>query len=197
MSKRPLICVFAGSQMPSDPVEREAAVAAAQALGEAIGREGYDILYGGGPNGLMGVVARAANKTGAHVNVITLERFSSDVEIEGADRVVAKNEFERFPWFLERKPLAFFVLPGGTGTMREALQALETIVYDGAPPVVFVRVGDFMKGIRDAFKNSVKTGFVDRKYKNSMQIWWPGRPLIRPIEKARRIPASKSCAAIS
>lgn len=50
------VCVYCGSRMGNDP----AYGADAQALGTALARNGWRLVYGAGDVGLMGTVARAA-----------------------------------------------------------------------------------------------------------------------------------------
>ncbi|MEZ0307866.1 MAG: TIGR00730 family Rossman fold protein, partial [Ramlibacter sp.] len=57
------LCVYCGSRSGAD--ERFAAAAAA--VGEWIGQQGGQLVYGGGNNGLMGVMATAALAAGGRV----------------------------------------------------------------------------------------------------------------------------------
>ncbi len=57
----PAICVFCGSS----PGVKPAYAAAAQDLGSGIGGRGWSLVFGGGNNGLMGIVARSAHGAGA------------------------------------------------------------------------------------------------------------------------------------
>ncbi|MDO8274214.1 MAG: LOG family protein, partial [Serpentinimonas sp.] len=57
------LCVFCGSRPGVD--ERHAL--AAQAVGQWIGQHGGQLVYGGGSNGLMGLLADAALDAGASV----------------------------------------------------------------------------------------------------------------------------------
>src|ERR1700679_835765 len=65
MSK-PSICVFCGASFGNDPRFRDVA----RAVGEGIGRMGYNLVFGGGALGLMGEVAKAAQDAGAEVQGI-------------------------------------------------------------------------------------------------------------------------------
>ena len=57
------ICVFCGSRSGSRADYEQAA----EQLGQALGRRGYTLVYGGGRHGLMGRVATAVLATGAEV----------------------------------------------------------------------------------------------------------------------------------
>ncbi|MEM9237638.1 MAG: TIGR00730 family Rossman fold protein, partial [Verrucomicrobiota bacterium] len=57
------ICVYCGSS----PGLRPAYTSAAEDLGEYLGSQGHELVYGGGHVGLMGSVADAALKAGGRV----------------------------------------------------------------------------------------------------------------------------------
>jgi predicted Rossmann-fold nucleotide-binding protein len=57
---RPVIALFAGSSPPKDP----AILAAAEALGTALGKQGFDLIYGAGTQGVMDAVAKGRRHSG-------------------------------------------------------------------------------------------------------------------------------------
>ncbi len=163
--KKPIICVFAGSEMPED----KNLVNIAKELGRSIGKEGYDILYGGGNKGLMGVVAKSAQKAGAKVYSITMEKFSHEPQLKDAEIEVAADEYHHFKMFMSKKPVANFVLPGGLGTLREAIQHLEE--GDGSTPLVLVQAKGFLDGIKQYLNKSIDNGFIKGNKVNALLEW--------------------------
>src|SRR6185436_11674938 len=110
------ICVYCGSR----PGERPELRAAAQQVGRWIGEHGGQLVYGGGNNGLMGLLADAALAAGARVVGIIPH---SMVEREWAKRDctelhIVDNMHDRKRMMAERAD-AFLALPGGTGTFEE------------------------------------------------------------------------------
>ena len=57
------LCVYCGSRMGESPAYAHAA----QAVGTWIGQHQGQLIYGGGNNGLMGVVAQATAQAGGRV----------------------------------------------------------------------------------------------------------------------------------
>src|SRR5262245_62585895 len=57
------ICIFCGSQVGTNSLYRQAAIA----LGQLLVRHGYGLVYGGGHIGLMGVIADAVLASGGGV----------------------------------------------------------------------------------------------------------------------------------
>lgn len=114
------VCVFCGSRTGHAPELKQAAAE----VGRWIGAHGGQLVYGGGNNGLMGVLADAALEAGARV-VGIIPR--SMVEREWAKRDctelhVVANMHERKAMMAERAD-CFLALPGGIGTFEEFFEA--------------------------------------------------------------------------
>lgn len=110
------VTVFCGSSPGFDPVYVEAA----RAVGEAIGRAGMNLVYGGGHVGLMGTVADAAVRAGAHVTGVIPRALQAreDVNHNIAELILVDTMHERKLLMAERGD-AFLALPGGPGTLEE------------------------------------------------------------------------------
>jgi len=174
-AKRPVITIFAGFGTPSDPVILQGA--------EALGAAGYDIVYGGGGlEGVMGTVARAAQAAGAGVTAVILEQYAHEEQLPGAAQVHVKTEQDRFAMLTTHgAPIAAFVLPGGPGTMREAMQALEKGVYEDGPPLILARVGDYLEGISQYFNAAVEAGLIRAEKADKLRRWQAGEDVVAII----------------
>ncbi len=161
------VTLFAASKLP-----RGATIAAAaEELGQKLAIAGFDINYGGGTGGLMGKAAGAAADAGGRINAFVLERYADEEQIPGANIVRINTEQERFSLMSTyQKPVAMIVLPGGPGALREALQALEAAVYDQGPPVILIKVGSFLNGIKDFFEQAVGEGLVREEHKDKLKL---------------------------
>ena len=113
------LCVYCGSR----PGELPAYADAARAVGHEIGRRGWQLVYGGGRAGLMGVVADAALEAGAAV-VGVIPRSLMDRELGHP----ALTELHVVETMHQRKTMmagrsdAFLALPGGIGTFEELFE---------------------------------------------------------------------------
>lgn len=119
MTPRFSLCIYCGSRNGGDP--RFAQVAAE--VGHWIGAHGGQLVYGGGNNGLMGVLATAALEAGARVVGVIPH---SMVEREWAKRDctelhIVDNMHQRKSMMAERAD-AFLALPGGIGTFEELFE---------------------------------------------------------------------------
>lgn len=113
------VCVYCGSRNGT----RTAYAEQARRLGEAIGRRGWQLVYGGGRAGLMGVVADAALAQGARVvGVIPESLMRLEVGHAGLSELhVVQSMHERKHMMAERAD-AFVALPGGIGTFEELFE---------------------------------------------------------------------------
>jgi uncharacterized protein (TIGR00730 family) len=115
------VCVFCGSAAGARPDY----AAAAEELGRAIAARGLGLVFGGGAVGLMGVVSRAARAAGAPVTGIIphglLVREAACRDL--ADLRVVATMHERKAMMAAMAD-GFIALPGGYGTLEEAVEAL-------------------------------------------------------------------------
>ena len=110
------VCVFCGSRGGADPVF--AGVAAE--VGRWIGQRAGQLVYGGGNNGLMGVLADATLAAGGRVvGVIPRALVEQEwAKLDCTELHVVDNMHERKRMMAERAD-AFVALPGGIGTLEE------------------------------------------------------------------------------
>ena len=113
------VCVYCGSRSGAKP----GYAALAQALGTAIGRRGWQLVYGGGRAGLMGIVANAVLAAGGRVvGVIPESLMTLEVGHAGLSELhVVKTMHERKQMMAERAD-AFVAMPGGIGTFEELFE---------------------------------------------------------------------------
>lgn len=172
--KRPMICAFAGSATPTD----SRIIASARDLGAALGAEGFDLVYGGGKNGVMGAVACAALAAGARVSIIVPKMYEDWEHPPGVPVTVVETEADRFTAMaVQSNPVALFALPGGPGALREVMQGLERAIYEDGPPVVLAKTGDYLDGIRHYFDHAVSAGLIKASKAHCLKDWQPGQPI--------------------
>ncbi len=110
------VCVYCGSRPGTDPQHTDAA----RAVGQWIARHGGQLVYGGGHNGLMGVMADAALEAGGSVvGIIPQALVDKEYAHRGCTELhIVANMHERKRMMAERAD-AFLALPGGIGTLEE------------------------------------------------------------------------------
>jgi len=110
------VCVYCGSRNGVSPVYAEVA----RTVGHWIGKHQGQLVYGGGNNGLMGLVAQATAEAGGRVVGIIPKALQSHENTRTAcDEVhVVDTMHERKRMMAERADV-FLALPGGIGTFEE------------------------------------------------------------------------------
>ncbi|WP_417668060.1 TIGR00730 family Rossman fold protein [Roseibium sp.] len=158
MKKFESVCVYCGSSFGADPVYE----AAATRLGQLIAGAGLRLVYGGGAVGLMGTVAKSALDEGGQVTGIIphflekREEMLDDVD----DLIITDNMHER-KQLMFQKADAFIVLPGGIGTLEEAVEMM-TWAQLGRhrKPVLLADVNGFWAPLLELFDHMRHQGFI-------------------------------------
>ena len=154
------VCVYCGSASGEDPRYAEAA----GALGKALAKADLGLVYGGGANGLMGIVARAVLEAGGRVTGV-IPDFLEKRELmlrEAQDLVVVPDMHTRKRLMFERAD-AFVALPGGVGTLEELVEQL-TWAQLGRhrKPVLIADVNGFWRPLLALFAHMRDSGFIRR-----------------------------------
>ncbi len=158
MKRRFSLCVFCGSRKGAGLEFAEAAAA----VGTWIGSQGGQLVYGGGNNGLMGVMADAAMAAGGRVVGVIPQAL---VEKEWANRDctelhVVDTMHERKRMMAERAD-AFLALPGGIGTFEEFFEVWtwRQLGYHDKP-VGLLNLGGYYDALLTFLQSSVHHGFM-------------------------------------
>jgi uncharacterized protein (TIGR00730 family) len=134
------ICVYCGSSESTLPAYHDLATR----FGEALAQRGLRMVYGGGSIGLMGRAAKAAHNAGGDVLGV-MPRFLErrEIVLESVPHRMVDTMHERKMIMFEESD-AFVVLPGGIGTLEEAVETLSWRRLDlHKKPVVFLSEDDF------------------------------------------------------
>ena len=115
------ICVYgAASDEIADVFKTEG-----EALGEAIARRGHSLIFGGGASGMMGAVARGADRAGGHIVSIAPSFFDIDgILYPQCGEYVFTDTMRQRKKQLEDRSDAFIVSPGGIGTFDEFFEII-------------------------------------------------------------------------
>ena len=152
------ICVFCASSSHVAPVYMETATE----LGRRMGRMGVELIYGGASIGLMGCVARGVHEEGGRVTGVLPEFFKTkDIEYREADRLIVTKDMRDRKAELDARADGFIVLPGGIGTLEEAMEILSMRQLKLTDkPLVFVNTEGFYEGLISHLKEIVDLNFA-------------------------------------
>ncbi len=153
------LCVYCGSRPGVDTAFAKAALTVGQWIGERGGR----LVYGGGRNGLMGLVADATLAAGGTVLGIIPQAL---VEREWAhtactELVVVNTMHERKQRMADAAD-AFVALPGGIGTFEEFFEAWtwRQLGYHDKP-VGLLNVAGYYDSLSAFLAQTVASGFMN------------------------------------
>ena len=152
------VCVYCGSRNGVSP----AYVEVAKTVGQWIGAHNGQLIYGGGNNGLMGVVAQAAADAGAPVVGIIPKALQTKENTRTActELHVVDTMHERKRMMAERAD-AFIALPGGIGTFEEFFEVWtwRQLGYHDKP-IGLLNTQGYYGGLLSFAQSSVEQGFL-------------------------------------
>ena len=161
MTKIRSICVYCGSS----PGKHNAYLDAAKTLGDAMGRAGLRLVYGGGAKGIMGAVAKATAEAGGSVMGIIprflMNKEASEAALARLDEVVVTEDMHARKHRMFQESDAFVALPGGIGTLEEIVEIM-TWAQLGRhrKPMVFGNVGGFWNPMMALMDHMKREGFL-------------------------------------
>ena len=153
------ICVYCGSRPGTEPAFAEAA----RQVGLWIAQNKGQLVYGGGHNGLMGMMADACLQAGGRVvGVIPKALVEKEWAHSGCSELhVVKNMHERKSLMAERAD-AFLAMPGGIGTFEEFFEVWtwRQLGYHDKP-VGLLNIKGYYDNLLAFLSTSVQQGFMN------------------------------------
>lgn len=152
------MCVYCGSRSGASDRFAEVAIEVGQWIGEHRGQ----LVYGGGNNGLMGVLADATLKAGGRVvGVIPHALVQKEwAKLDCTELHVVDNMHDRKRMMAERSD-AFMALPGGIGTLEEFFEVWtwRQLGYHDKP-VGLLNSHGYYDALLAFLRSSVQHGFM-------------------------------------
>jgi len=162
------VCVYCGSRPGAQPEYAEAA----RSIGTEIGQRGWQLVYGGGRAGLMGIVADAALAAGAPViGVIPESLVGRELGHRGLTELhVVQTMHERKLMMAERSD-AFVALPGGIGTFEELFEvwSWRQLGYHDKP-LGLLNVAGYYDTLLEFLRESERQGLMTNEQLTLLQV---------------------------
>ncbi len=194
--KRPFsVCVYCGSRSGNTP----AFAAVAREVGQWIGHNDGQLVYGGGNNGLMGIVADATLDSGGRVvGVIPKALVEREfAKLDCTELHVVDSMHERKQMMAQRAD-AFLALPGGIGTFEELFEVWtwRQLGYHDKP-IGLLDAGGYYAPLLAFLRTSVAHGFMNEWQLDLLRVEADSTSLLRGLEQDhRQRPASCNLTAI-
>jgi uncharacterized protein (TIGR00730 family) len=153
------LAVYCGSRTGANPAYADAA----QAVGRFVGEQGGQLIYGGGKNGLMGIVADAALQAGGRVvGVIPKTLVDREQAHRGVHELHVVQSMDERKQMMIARATAFVALPGGIGTFEELFEVwtLATLGYH-TKPVGLLNTASYFDQMLQFLEHGRDQGFLD------------------------------------
>jgi uncharacterized protein (TIGR00730 family) len=154
--------------MGDNPVYRQTAELAGKTLAE----KNIRLIYGGGANGLMGVVADAVIQSGGTVTGVIPEFLKTREQMhDQISELIVTDSMHVRKQIMFAQADAFWILPGGFGTFDETMEILTwKQLGQHKKPILLVNVdgwGDAMVAMLDM---AVSQGFASAEARALLQV---------------------------
>lgn len=152
------LCVYCGSRPGANPAFADTA----RAVGQWIGEHGGQLVYGGGRNGLMGIVADATMAAGGQaIGIIPKALVEREWAHHGCTELHVVDNMHERKRMMADKADAFLALPGGIGTFEEFFEvwAWRQLGYHDKP-VGLLNVAGYYDGLMAFMRTGVEQQFM-------------------------------------
>jgi uncharacterized protein (TIGR00730 family) len=168
MIKGKYLCVYCGASERVDPSYYDLA----EKLGKLIATNDFNLVYGGGRNGLMGRVSNSVIEHGGIVMGVTTEQLD---EREGVQNglhelhVVDTMHARKMKMFL--KADAFIIMPGGYGTLDEFFEVLtwkQLGIHN--KPIIIANLNNYWDTLLALYDHIIATDFARKDQATHIQV---------------------------
>jgi uncharacterized protein (TIGR00730 family) len=188
------ICVYCGSRNGV----AEPFVQSAREVGRWIGQRGGQLVYGGGNNGLMGIVADATLAAGGTVIGVIPQAL---VDKEWAKRDctelhIVDSMHDRKRMMAERAG-AFLALAGGIGTFEELFEVWtwRQLGYHDKP-VGILDTDGYYRPLLQFLQQSVRHGFMNDWQMDLVRVGTEPGPLLQALVEGSTAPSAQDLSQI-
>ena len=150
--------MFCGSSQSVDDSYKKVATE----LGQEIGKWGIGLIYVGASIGLMGCVALGVHEEKGKVIGILPEFFyTKDIGYLDADELIVTQDMRERKAKMDERSDAFIVLPGGVGTLEEAIEILSMRQLKlTEKPLVFINTVGFFDKLNETISSMIEKNFA-------------------------------------
>lgn len=159
------ICVFGAASSRIDSSYADKVVE----MGERLARQGHNLVFGAGGQGLMGAAAIGFKNGGAKITGVIPE-FFKDAQVEPiyefCDELIFTETMRERKAKMEDRADAFIIVPGGIGTFEEFFEVL-TLKQLGRhqKPIVIYSIDGYYESMEAMMLHSMNEKFVNEACK--------------------------------
>lgn len=156
------LCIYAGSNLGSNPEYQEKA----RSLGEAIARRGYRLVYGGSSVGLMGEIAdRVLSLGGEVIGVMPRGLILGEMAHPHLTELLEVNSMHDRKDKMNELSDGFIALPGGIGTFDELFEMLcWAQIGLHQKPIGLLNAAGYFDPLLSLIRHSIDQGFANESH---------------------------------
>lgn len=184
------LCVYCGSRPGSSPAFADLA----QRVGTWIGHNGGQLVYGGGRNGLMGILADAALAAGGRVvGVIPKALVEKEWAHHGCTELHIVDSMHDRKRIMAEQADAFLALPGGIGTLEEFFEVWtwRQLGYHHKP-VGLLNLEGYYDSLLTFLATAVSNGFMSDALMELIQTGTEVVPLLPDLVSAAGVASTRT-----
>ena len=176
------VCVYCGSRAGN----QRAFAAVAIEVGTWIGRNKGQLVYGGGRNGLMGILADATLAAGGRViGVIPKALVEKEWAHDGCTKLHIVETMHDRKRIMAEHADAFLALPGGIGTLEELFEVWtwRQLGYHDKP-IGLLNTNGYYDSLIAFLNSAAKEGFMNTWLMDLVRIDSHAEPLLKALVQA-------------
>lgn len=158
------ICVYLGAK-PGKGTRLSQVTAE---LGKEIACRGLRLIYGGSSHGLMGILASSVIKNaGQVIGVMPKVLMEQEKPLGSLNKLVITETMQERKLLMQQYADAFIVMPGGLGTLEEAIDTWNAIkigIID--KPIGFLNLDGYYDGLFNFVDHCAHHGFISSNQRN-------------------------------
>lgn len=155
------ICVYLGANSGDNPAFKEAVIK----LAHEIVDYGLTLVYGGSSLGMMGLLATTVKELGGKViGVITTHLLDKEKPLDILDEIHIVDSMQERKKLLQSMADAFVVMPGGLGTLEEAIETWNAIkIGEIDKKIGFLNIDDYFDKLFCFIDHCQENGFMNAR----------------------------------
>lgn len=156
------ICVYLGANFGNKGNFKKSV----ETLGKEIAEQGFTLIYGGSSLGMMGLLANTVKENGGTViGIITRNLIDKEIPLSNLDELIVVDSMQERKKLMQLKSDSFVVMPGGLGTLEEAIETWNAIkIGEIKKPIAFFNQGNYFDGLFNFMSNCADSGFLKSEH---------------------------------
>lgn len=179
-----IVCVYLGAFHGNSKDFKDAVVALSK---EIVSRD-FTLIYGGSSLGMMGLLAQTVKSEGGKViGVITDELLKKEKPIDILDKLHIADSIQERKKIMQDQADMFIVMPGGLGTLEEALETWNLIKIGTInKPIGFLNVNGFFDELFVFMDSCKDKGFLSEIHRIIPEIDYLPSDLLEKLKAIKK-----------